>query len=128
MLGEAVGGGLGGSGLQIVQVAVLLLIVAEPLTHVVEHVLGKGLSLGMGQVFAQPVGVEAHLVHADEADGGEVVVEGAQIPLGIGVQARVEELGDDGALGLQGAGGHVHQLVQTGVEVGLVLGKIGNAG
>ena len=128
MLGKAVGGGFGRGGLQVVEVAVHLLIVAEALTHVVQHVLGELLGLGMGQILPQPVGVQAHLVHADETDGGEVVVKGAQIPLGIGIQSRVQQLGDDGALGLQGAGGDVHQLVQPGIEVGLVLGQIGDAG
>ena len=41
VLGEAVGGGFGRRGLQVVQVAVLLLIVAQALAHVVEHVLGE---------------------------------------------------------------------------------------
>ncbi|MBQ2061457.1 MAG: hypothetical protein II458_02165, partial [Oscillospiraceae bacterium] len=45
---------------------------------------------------------------------------GAQIPLGVGVQALLEELGDNGALGLQAAGGDVHQIVQLLVEVGLI--------
>ena len=128
VLGEAVGGGLGRGGLQIVQVAVLLLIVAETLPHVVQHVLGKSLRLGMGQILPQPVGVQSHLVHADQADGGEVVVEGAQIPLGVGIQAGVQQLGDNGALGFQGTGGNVHQLVQSGIEVRLVLRQIGDAG
>ena len=48
VLGEAVGGGLGGSGLQVVQVAVLLLIVGQTLAHMVEHVLGKGLHALVG--------------------------------------------------------------------------------
>ena len=128
VLGEAVGGGLGGGGLQVIEVAVLLLIVAQALPHVVEHVLGELLGLRVGQVGPEPLGVEAYLIHADEADGGEVVIKASQITLCIGVQARVQQLGNDGALGLQAAGGDVHELVQPLVEVGLVLGQIGDAG
>ena len=84
MLGEAVRGALGGRGLQVVEVAVLLLIVAQPLPHVIEHVFGELLGLLVGQVGPEPPGVQSHLVHADEADGGEVVVKGPQIALGIG--------------------------------------------
>ncbi len=82
----------------------------------------------MGQVRPQPLGIQAHLVHADEADGGEVVVKGAQITPGVGVQPRLHQLGNDGALGLKGAGGDVHQLVQPLVEVRLVAGQVGDAG
>ncbi len=117
VLGQTVGGGLGGGGLQVVEVAVLLLIVAQALPHVVQHVLGKGLGLGMGQVLAQPLGVEAHLVHADQADGGEVVFKGAQIVLGIGIEAGVHQPGDDGPLGLQAPGGDVHHVVQPLIEL-----------
>ena len=128
VLGEAIGGGLGGGGLQVVEVAVLLLIVGQALPHVVEHVPGEALDPCVGQIGPKPLGVEAHLVHADEADGGEVVAEGAQIPLGVGIQALLQQLGDDGALGLQAAGGDIHQIVQPLVEVGLVLGQIRDAG
>ena len=128
VLGQAVGGGLGGGGLQIVQVAVLLLIVGKALPHVIQNVLGKGLGLRVGQVLAQPFGVEAHLVHADEADGGEVVVKGAQVILGVRIQSRVHEAGDDGALGLEAAGGDVHDVVQPLVEFLRRLGEIRDAG
>ena len=42
--------------------------------------------------------------------------------LGVGVQAGVHQTGDDGALDLQAAGGDVHHLVQTGIEL---LGSLG---
>ena len=38
VLGKAIGGGLGRGGLQIVEVAVLLLIIAQPLPHVLQHI------------------------------------------------------------------------------------------
>ena len=94
----------------------------------VQDVLGKGLGLGMGQVLAQPFGVEAHLVHADEADGGEVVFKGSQIVLGIGVEARVHQPGDDGALGLEAPGGDVHDVVQPLIEFLRGLAEIGDPG
>ena len=57
MLREAVGRGLSRSRLQVVQIAVLLLIVGETLTHVVEHLDRELLRLHMGEVFVQPVGI-----------------------------------------------------------------------
>ncbi len=57
-----------------------------------------------------------------------MVIKAAKITLCIGIQPRVQQLGDDGALGLQAAGGHVHQVVQSLIEVGLVAGQIGDAG
>ena len=89
VLGEAVGGGFGGGGLQIVEVAVLLLIVTETLAHVVEDADGEVLRLLVGQILPEPRGVQTGLVHAHQTDGGEVVVEAAQIPLGVGVQPLV---------------------------------------
>ena len=56
-----------------------------------------------------------------------MVLKGAEVVLGVGVQALVEELGDDGALDLQRAGGQIHQLVEALVEVGLVAGEVGQA-
>ena len=67
MLCEAVGGGLCGSCLKVVEIAVLLLIVGETLTHMVEDFLCKLLSLFVGHVRSEPLGVEADLVHADKA-------------------------------------------------------------
>ena len=76
----------------------------------------------MGEVLAEPIGVQARLVHADEADGGKVVIKVPEITLCIGIQSRIQQLGDHGALGLEGPGGDVHQLVQTLIEVGLGFG------
>ena len=128
MLGKAVGGRLGGGGLQVIEVAIQLLIIAQPLSHVVEYILGKGLGLFLGQVGPEPSGVQPHLVHADEANGGKVVIKCPKITLCIGIKPRFQQLGDHSALGLEGPGGDVHQLVQPLVEVGLVLGQIGDAG
>ena len=82
----------------------------------------------MGQVLPQPLGVQAHLVHADEADGGEVVFKGAQVVFGVGVQARVHQLGDDGALHLQAPGGDVHHVVQPLIELLRRLAQVGDPG
>lgn len=69
VLGKAVGGGLGRRGLQIVEVAILLLIIAQPLPHVVQHVLCKCLRLRMRQILSQPLRIEPRLIHTDKADG-----------------------------------------------------------
>ena len=100
VLGEAVCGGLGGRRLEVVQVAVLLLVVGEALAHVVQDALRKLLRRGRGHVLLDPLGVERRFVHADQPDGGEVVGKGAEVALGVRVQPLVEQLGDDGALGL----------------------------
>ena len=128
VLGEAVGGALRRGGLEVVEVAVLLLIVAQALAHVVQNLLGKPLNPRVRQVGPEPLRVESNLVHADQADGGEVVVKAAEIALRVGVEAQLQQLCDDGTLGLQAAGSHVHQLVQADVEVRLVLREIGDAG
>ena len=128
VLGQAIGGGLGGRGLEVIEVAVLLLIVGQAVAHMVEHFLGELLRGGIGHIGAQPLGVQTDLVHADQADGREVVVERAQVALGIGVQALVEQLGDDGTLDLERARGNIHHVVEPAVEVGLILCQIGDAG
>ena len=57
------------------------------------------------------------LVHAHEAYGAEVVVEAAEVALGVGKEARVEEAGHDLALDLEGLGGEVHEVVEARVEL-----------
>ena len=90
--------------------------------------MAKAWVSAVGQILAQPLGVEAHLIHADEADGGEVVFKGAQIVLGIGIETCIHQPGDDGALGLEGAGGDVHDVVQPLVEFFRRLGEVGDPG
>ena len=128
MLGQAVAGGFGGGGFQVVQVAVHFLIVGKAFAHVVQHILGELLGFHMGQVLADPVGVQAGFVHANQADGGEVVGKAAQVTLGVGIQAFVEQAGDDVALDLQRTGRNVHQIIKTLKEIIFVFGKISNTG
>ena len=86
----------------------------------VQNLRREILGRWMGQVLANPAGVEAGFVHAHQADGGEVVVEGAQIVLRIGVQPLIQQLGDDGPLDFQAAGRNVHHMVQPLVKFLLV--------
>ena len=81
--------------------------------HMVEQVQGK-LAPG-GGVHALAIGAEVaqHLVDAIQADGREVVTQGAQIPFGVGVQAIVHMVLDDLALDLQALHGQLHQLIDT---------------
>ena len=127
MLGEAIGGGFCWGGFEVVEIAVFFLIIRETVAHVVEHFLGEFLGLGVGEIGAQPVGVEANFVHADEADGGEMVVKAAEVALGVWIEASVEQIGDDGALGLQGTRSDVHEMVEACVEICFVLGEICDA-
>ena len=128
LLGKTVGGGLGGGRLKVVEVAILLLIVGEALAHVVEYVLGEFLGGGIGHVLAKPLGVETDLIHAEQTDGGEVVVEGAEVAAGVGIETLVQQLGDDVALDLQRTGSDVHHAVKTCIELLGGLGEIGNTG
>ncbi len=127
VLGKAIGRRLGRGGLEVVQVAVELLIIAQALAHMVENLTGELLAARIGHVGADPFGILSGLVHAHQTDGGEVVVEGAEIVFGVGIQALFQQLGDDVALDLQRTGCDVHQLVETGIEVLLVLCEIGKA-
>ena len=126
VLGQTVGRGLGGRGFQIVQIAVLLLIVGQALAHMVQHVHGELLRFGVRHVLAQPLGVEADFVHANQANGREVIFKGAEIALRVGIEPLVQQARDDVALDLQGARGDVHQMIQPLVEFLRRGGEIGN--
>ena len=56
-----------------------------------------------------------------------MVLERAQVALRVRVEARVEQLRDDLALRVQRARGHVHEMVEASVEVGLVHRLVGDA-
>ncbi len=81
----------------------------------------------MGEVGPEPLGVEAGFVHADKTDGGEVVVEGAQVALRVRVEALVKKLADDGSLNLQGPCRNVHQVVEALIEVLFVGGQVSDS-
>ena len=95
MLGQTVGGGLSRRGL-----AVHLLVIRQALPHMVQHLLGELLAFPVGHVLLHPSGIEAGLVHADKADGGKMIFKGAQISLGVGIQALVQKLCYNLAFGL----------------------------
>ena len=127
MLGKAVCGGLGRRGLQIVEVAILLLIIAQPLPHMVQYVFGKRLRLRVGQIFPEPFRVQPRLIHADKADRRKMILKRAEIASGIGVEAALHQLRDDRALGLERTRSNVHQLVEPPVEIRLIFRQIGDA-
>ena len=95
VLGETVGSRLGRSCFQIEQITVFLLIIAEPFTHVIKHLLGKFLTAGICHIATEPVGIEAGFIHTDKADGGEVIGKGTEIIFGVRIKPCVEQLGDD---------------------------------
>ena len=128
VLGKAIGGRLGGRCLQVVQVAVHFLIIGQTLPHMIQHRGGKLLRRRMCQILADPVCVEARLIHADQSDRREVVGEGAEVTLGVGIQSVLHQLGDDAALDLERPGRDIHQPVEAAVEVLLVGCLVGNAG
>ena len=127
MLRKTVGRGLSRRRLKVVQVSVLFLVVGQTFTHMIEHVPGKALCLFVRQVFFDPVRVQAGFVHSHKADGGEMIVEGAEVTLGIRIQTLLEKLRDNGTLRVQTAGGQIHQLIQAVIEVGFIFREIGDA-
>ena len=128
VLGQAVGGGFRRGRFQVIEVAVLLLIIGEALAHMLQHPDGKVLRFLVGEILAQPIRVQPRFVHAHKPNGGEMVVETAEIPLGIGVQSLLQKLFHRRALDLQAAGGNIHHAVQPDEEVRFILGKVRDAG
>ena len=68
VLCKAIGGRLGRRRLQIVKVSVLLLIVAQALAHMVQHIFRKRLRLRVRQILPEPLCVQPGLIHADKTD------------------------------------------------------------
>ena len=128
VLGEAVGRGLRGGRLEVVEVAVALLIIREAVAHVLQDIHGKLMTLTAGDVAGHPGRVLDGFVHADDTDGREVVREGPQVTSGVGIQSLVHEARDDLTLDAQGSGRDVHVAVEHGVELIGILCDVGHAG
>jgi ribonucleoside-triphosphate reductase len=96
-----------------VMLAGLFLEAQQGGAHVVEQLERERTAFSGVHTLLVPGEVAQHLVHAIEADGGEVVAQGAQVALGIGVQPGVHVVLDHLALDLQAFHRHVHQAVQA---------------
>jgi hypothetical protein len=94
VLSKTIRGRFGRSGLEVVEIAISLLIIGETASHMVEDFDGERLSVFVGQIMLDPASVEAGFVHADQADGREVVLEGAKIVLGVRIESAIEQGGD----------------------------------
>ncbi len=127
VLGKTVGGGFRGRCLKVVEIAVLLLIVGETFAHVVQHVFRELVRFRVRQVFPNPLRVQAGFVHADQADGGEMVVKVAEVALRVGVKPFFQQAGDDFALDLERTRGDIHHPVETGIKIFFIFRKIGDA-
>ena len=126
---ETVGGGFRRRGFQVVQVAVLLLVIGQAGAHVVQYFDGKGPAFFRGHVFVfQPGGIQDGFVHANHADGGEVVLKGAQVTAGVRIQAFVHKAADYFTFYRQGTGRDVHIFVQGGIELFFRLAQVCDAG
>ena len=128
MLCKTEGGRLCGSSLKVVEVAVHFLVIGESFSHVVEDVAGESLRLLMSHIGSEPLCVKTDLVHTDKTDGREVVVEGSEVSLGVGVESLLKKLCDNRSLCLERTRGDVHKLVKSLVEVLLALGEIRDTG
>ena len=93
----------------------------------VQHVLCKFLSLPVGQILANPSGIEARLIHSHQTDGGEMVFKGSQVPFCIGVQPVVQKPCDHLSLCLQGTGRHIHHVIQAVVKIVLIHCQISDS-
>lgn len=94
----------------------------------VENLLGELLNRGVGEILSKPFGIQTDLVHTDQADGREVVVERTEIALGVGVKAGVQEFGNDRSLRFERACGDVHQIIEAGIEILLIGSEVSDAG
>ena len=124
MLSETIGSGFSRSSFQIKQVAILLLIVAQTIPHMIQDVLSELLSFLMSHVLADPLCVQTSFIHTDQADSAEVVGEGSEVTAGVRIQTVFHQLGDDLSFGIKAAGRNVHQLVQAAIEVSLISSLI----
>ena len=76
ILCKTVGGRFRGSRFEIEQLALVhLLIIGQPVAHMVEDLLGEFLSGGVAEITPDPVSIEARFIHADKTDRGEMVVK-----------------------------------------------------
>ena len=115
--GEAVGRPLGGRGLEVVEVARLLLIVGHALPHPVEQAHGE-VAAPWGRNVLEATGEVADaLVDPVDADRGEVVPEGAEVALGVGEESLLHVALDDLPLQLEALGGEIHEALELGVEI-----------
>ena len=99
VLGKTVGGRFRGGGFQIIQITVLFLIIRESFPHMIQHILRKLLGFRVGHILADPPGIQGCFIHAHQTDSGKMIVKGAQITLGIRIQAIIQQLGNNSPLG-----------------------------
>ena len=125
---QAVRSGFRRRRLQIIQFSVFLLIIRKPVSHMIQHIFRELLGARIGHIAAQPSGVQTRFVHADQADGGEMVVKASQIPFGVGVKSSIQQLGDHLSLHMEGTGGKIHQTVQPPVKILLVFCQVSDTG
>ena len=71
----------------------------------------------MGQITAQPFGIQANLVHANQADGGEMILKTSQVTLGVWIQTVIQQSGDNLSLDVKGSRRNIHQTIQSAVKL-----------
>ena len=108
----------------------LFLEPGDGIPHEIQNAVGKLLALGSGEILAQEV--QAGFVHADQADGIEMVEPIAaralfdifQIVGGIGIHAPGRLFLNGFALDLQALFGRLHQIGQPQAEFLFGFGEI----
>ena len=100
MLGQTIGGTLCRSCLKVIEISILLLIIGEPVPHMIQNLLRKFLCPLIRHVCTKPVGIQTNLIHPDQANRGKVILEGSQVPFRIWIQSFIQKLCDDFPLDL----------------------------
>ena len=80
--------------------------------YVIQQAKCHGMAFGVGDVLCIPGEVADHFVDTVDAQGGEVIAQGAQIALGVGEQPGIHVLLDHLALDLQTVAAQLQQAVQ----------------
>ena len=90
MLGKPVCCGLRRCCLQIKQLAlILLLIIGEPVSHMLQNFFCKLLGTLICHITAQPSCIQPRLVHSHKTDRGKVIVKASQIPLCVRIKSLI---------------------------------------
>src|SRR5574344_2306174 len=93
----------------------------------IENFGGESLSVGVVEIVSDPASVEASFVHTDQADGREVILEVAEVVLGIRIEPTLEHRGDRLAFDIERTSRDIHQTIEADIEVSLIGRQISKA-
>ena len=109
---------------QVIQFSVFFLIIGQPFSHMIQNIFCKLLCLLISHVCTKPSCIQSCFIHANQTDGGKMIVKASQIALGIRIQPLIQQFSDHFSLDMQGTCGNIHQAVQTLIKFILILRQI----